>query len=97
MPIRDMPILGRRDIAFLTFAALLGLGLGYLTTQGHINADGAVPTLVWLLIGLLAFELAGSFIAAVPVQHFVPMVIRIAGFVGSFILYLAVVSLSGTM
>lgn len=91
-----MPTLGRRDFAFLTFAALFGLGLGYLTAYGHINADGAVPPLIWLLIGLLGFELMGSYVAGVPVQHFVPMVVRLVGFIGSFACYLLFVSLSGT-
>ncbi len=59
-----MGALTRRDVLFLVWNAAVGLVVGALTVRWAELASAPVPPVLWLVVGMAAFEIGGAVLLA---------------------------------
>jgi hypothetical protein len=80
-----MPRLSVQEFLFLVANAVIGFVVGSAVARSPQFAAFRIPTFVWLVLGMLAFELlAGLALKAHP-STIVSMPLRFAGLIVSFV------------
>lgn len=80
-----MPALSPLTIGFVLLNAIFGVIIGALTARAPaFNALG-VPSFLWLVAGLFAFEMAAGVALKANPSSLIAMPVRVSGLVMSFI------------
>jgi len=79
-----MPPVSAFQLVLLAYNLALGLAVGTSAARSTIFANLGIPTFMWLLVGLLAFEVVAGLVMNKHPATLLSMPWRIAGLSASF-------------